>query len=87
MQRTFILAAAAAALLALPAGAETLVVKTAGKSPAQIKAEVHQAAELACAREDRGAVFTLQVRRACVDDAVRTTLTRAAAAGAPITAD
>jgi hypothetical protein len=73
MNRIVILAAAAA-LIALPASAESIRVSTAGKSPEQIRGEVVKAATRLCARETFGASFPLDEKRACVDYTVRTTL-------------
>jgi hypothetical protein len=73
MNRIAILAAAAV-FIGLPASAESIRVSTAGKSPEQIRAEVHKAAVRLCARETVGASFPLEEMSACVNYTVRTTL-------------
>ena len=66
--------AAAAALVALPASAQSIRVSTAGKSVEQIRLEVLKAAKSLCARETVGASFPIEEMRACVKGTVRTTL-------------
>ena len=66
--------AAAAALVALPASAQSIRVSTAGKSVEQIRLEVLKAAKSLCARETVGASFPVDEMRACVKGTVRTTL-------------
>jgi len=66
--------AAAAALVALPASAQSIRVSTAGKSVEQIRLEVLKAAKSLCARETVGASFPADEMRACVKGTVRTTL-------------
>ena len=65
--------AAAAALVALPASAQSLRVSTAGKSVEQVRAEVFKAAKTLCAPETVGASFPAEEMRACVKGRVRTT--------------
>jgi hypothetical protein len=74
MNRIAILAAAAAALVALPASAETIRVSTVGKTPAQVRAEVFQAARKVCQDEVPGYAYRVEAARACVDSTVRVTL-------------
>ena len=66
--------AAAAALIALPAGAQSIRISTAGKSPEQVKQEVFKAATKLCARQTVGASFPVDEMRACVKGTARTTL-------------
>jgi hypothetical protein len=66
--------AAAAALVALPASAQSIRISTAGKSVEQIRLEVFKAATTLCARETVGASFPADEMRACVKGTVRTTL-------------
>lgn len=73
MTRIAILAASAA-LIALPASAQSIRIPTAGKSAEQIRDEVYKAASKVCSREIFGASFPLDEMRACVDHTVRTTL-------------
>jgi hypothetical protein len=73
MNRIVILAAAAA-LIALPASAQSIRISTAGKSADQVKAEVFKAATKLCAHETQNATFPVEEMRVCVADTVRTTL-------------
>ncbi len=73
MNRVMILAATAA-LIALPASAQSIHISTDGKAPGQVRAEVYKAARLLCGRELYGASFPLDEMRACVDGTVRVTL-------------
>ena len=73
MTRIAILAAAAA-LIALPASAQSIRISTAGKSAEQVKLEVFKAATKLCARETVGASFPVDEMRACVKNTARTTL-------------
>jgi hypothetical protein len=66
--------AAAAALVALPASAQSIRISTAGKSVEQVRLEVFKAAKSLCARETVGASFPADEMRACVKGTVRTTL-------------
>jgi hypothetical protein len=77
MTRIVILAAAAA-LIALPASAESIRIPTAGKSPEQIRTEVFKAATKLCWQEVVGATFVLDEMRACVDSTTRAALAQAA---------
>ncbi|HEV7386206.1 MAG TPA: hypothetical protein VGN89_15090 [Phenylobacterium sp.] len=72
MNRIAILAAAAA-LIALPASAESIRISTVGKSPAQVRDEVFKAAYKLCAQETIGATFRVDEMRACVDGTTRAT--------------
>ena len=74
MNRIVILAAAAAALIALPASTETIRVSTAGKTPQQVRAEVFQAARKLCQDEVPGYAYRIDAARACIDNTVRVTL-------------
>ena len=73
MNRIVILAAAAA-LIALPASAQSIRISTAGKSAEQIRTEVYKAANRLCAHETYGASFPVDEMRACVAQTVRVTL-------------
>jgi len=73
MNRILILAAAAA-LVAAPAFAQSIHISTAGKSAEQVKAEVFKAANTLCAHAVVGATFPAEEMRVCVADTVRTTL-------------
>ena len=76
MIRIFTLAAAAA-LIALPASAQSVRISTAGKSAEQVRAEVFKVARSLCAREVVGASFPVDQFRACVDGTMRATLAQA----------
>ena len=70
--------AAAAALVALPASAQSTTAKsihisTAGKSVEQVKAEVFKAARTLCADETIGATFPVDEMRACLKGTMRAT--------------
>jgi hypothetical protein len=66
--------AAAAALIALPASAQSIRISTAGKSAEQVKLEVAKAARSLCFRETVGASFPVDEMRACTTNTVRKTL-------------
>lgn len=69
--------AAAAATLAVPAfAAETIHIHTAGKSPDQVRAEVHQAAVYLCREQARGSVLEFFGQQGCVTKTERATLAR-----------
>jgi len=76
MNRIVILAAATA-LIALPASAQSIHISTAGKSAEQVRAEVFSAATKLCWREVNGASFLIYEQRACVDDTVKKALASA----------
>ena len=81
MNRILILAAAAA-LIGLPASAQSssaqsIHISTVGKSPEQVRAEVFKAANRLCATETYGASFPVDEMRACVDATTRATLAQA----------
>ena len=73
MLRIATLAAVAAVLGAAPASAESIRVSTAGKTPAQVKAEVTDAAVKVC-RATGDATLAYYVERSCVRHAVKTAL-------------
>jgi hypothetical protein len=81
MNRILILAAAAAALVALPASAQTIRVSTAGKTPAQVRAEVFQAARKVCQEAVPGYAYRIEEARACLDHTVRATLAQSSDPG------
>jgi hypothetical protein len=76
MNRIAILAAAAA-LIALPASAQSIHISTVGKSPEQVRAEVAKAAHKLCAKETFGATFWAAEMRACVASTTRATFAQA----------
>ncbi|HEY2355985.1 MAG TPA: hypothetical protein VGH86_00940 [Phenylobacterium sp.] len=71
------LLAAAAALIALPASAESIRISTVGKTPVQVRNEVFRAAYRLCALETVGASFRVEEMRACVDATTRATYAQA----------
>jgi hypothetical protein len=73
MHRIAILAAAAA-LIALPASAQSIRISTVGKSPAQVRAEVFQAATKLCEAKVDGSTIWADEMRACVTGATNATL-------------
>lgn len=74
MNRIAILGAAAAALIALPASAQSIHISTAGKSPAQVRDEVHKAATRLCEQQADGSTIWYDEMRACVANTTRDTL-------------
>ena len=74
----FFTLAAAAALIALPASAQSTAksirISTAGKSVDQVRSEVFKAARTLCAQETIGASFPIEEMRACMKNTMRTTL-------------
>ena len=66
--------AAAAALIASSASAQSIRVSTEGKSPAQVRAEVVQAARKVCWEAVPGAAYRVEEARSCQDRTVRETL-------------
>jgi hypothetical protein len=73
MNRIAILAAAAA-LIASSASAETIRVSTQGKTPEQVRADVFQAARKVCQAEVPGYAYRIDAARSCIDHTVRATL-------------
>ncbi|MFC3069459.1 hypothetical protein [Phenylobacterium soli] len=73
--------AAAAALLATSANAQSIRISTQGKTADQIRAEVVKAAESLCWRETVGASFPVDARRLCVDATVKATFAQAPGLG------
>jgi hypothetical protein len=69
--------AAAAALIALPASADSIHISTIGKSPAQVRDEVFKAAFKLCSQETVGATFRTDEMRACVAHTTRATFAQA----------
>jgi hypothetical protein len=76
MLRTITLAAAAA-LLAGTASAQSIHISTRGKSPEQLKAEVVKAADKLCYRETEGASFPIDAQQQCIAATVRKTYQQA----------
>ncbi len=72
MIRIATLAAVAAALIALPASAQTdsIRISTTGKSPDQLHAEITRAAETLCSREMLSATFLIGAYADCVRKSV-----------------
>lgn len=66
MIRTAILAAMAALAITAPAHAGSVRVALAGKSPAQVEAEVAKAARSVCFRETRSETLALEAYTRCV---------------------
>jgi hypothetical protein len=58
--------AAATALIALPASAQTIHIATAGKTPTQLHGEIVKAARKLCVEETTGATFMINAYAACV---------------------
>lgn len=77
MIRIVALAALAAAALAGPAAAFELRVPVAGKSPAELKADIRVAARMVCNKETRGETFRAQAMTACVADTLAATQPKA----------
>jgi hypothetical protein len=78
MLRILSLAATAAALVAAPAmAAESIHVSIAGKTPAQVKADVRQAAAELCHQQTFGSLVEADAQRACIEHTVRHTLAQA----------
>ena len=65
--------AAAAALIALPASAQSIRISTSGKSVEQVRMEVAKAAKSLCAHATVGASFPVDEMRACVKNTMRAT--------------
>lgn len=67
MIRSIVLAASAVALFAAaPAGAAEIRIKTAGKAPAELRAEIVKAAATVCWRDVRGEALSSYLYPACV---------------------
>ncbi|MBL8774140.1 MAG: hypothetical protein JNK30_22320 [Phenylobacterium sp.] len=77
MNRTFALIAAAA-LIAGPASAQTATVVLAGKSSAQIQADIAKAARKVCSQAVVGATFPREMYASCYEHAVRDAVARLA---------
>jgi (p)ppGpp synthase/HD superfamily hydrolase len=76
MLRTITLAAAAA-LLATAASAQSITISTRDKTPEQVKAAVVKAADKLCYRQTVGASFPIDAQQQCVANTVRKTLQQA----------
>jgi hypothetical protein len=71
MIRSIVLAASAIALFAAaPAGAAEVRIKTAGKAPAELRAEIVKAASTVCWAEVRGTALASYVYPSCVKASV-----------------
>jgi hypothetical protein len=66
--------AAAAALLAGAASAQSISISTHDKSADQLKAEIVKAADKLCYRQTVGASYPIDAQRVCVANTVRKTL-------------
>ena len=66
--------------LAAPASAQTIHISTVGKSPAQVDAEVREAAMRLCASLTVGATFRFEENRACIAQTVAKTYEQASLA-------
>ena len=67
MIRTIVLAASAVALFAAaPAGASEIRIKTAGKAPAELRAEIVKAASTVCWQDIRGEALAGYLYPACI---------------------
>ena len=66
MIRILTLAAAAAALLAAPASAQSIHVSTAGKTPEQLHADITKAARSLCGQLVVGATFPHEEFASCM---------------------
>jgi hypothetical protein len=73
MNRIVILAAAAA-LIASSASAQSIRVSTAGKTPEQVRDDVYQAARKVCQDAVPGYAYRVAEGRVCIDRTVRATL-------------
>ena len=71
MLRFVTLAAVAAALVAGPASAQSIRIATAGKSPDQLKAEIHKAAVRVCDAETRDSLLSYYMQSPCVKATVK----------------
>ncbi|WP_165190468.1 hypothetical protein [Caulobacter soli] len=72
MIRSIVLAASAVALFAAaPAGAAEVRIKTAGKAPAELRAEIHKAASTVCWAEVRGTALAGYTYPSCVRASVQ----------------
>lgn len=71
MIRSIVLAASAVALFAAaPAGAAEVRIKTAGKAPAELRAEIVKAASTVCWQDVRGESLAMYLYPACVRSSV-----------------
>ncbi|ODT86580.1 hypothetical protein [Phenylobacterium sp. SCN 70-31] len=68
----FLTIAAAAALIAGPATAQSMKVSTEGKTPEQLHADIAKAAKKVCNRAVVGASFPREMYASCYKYAVRT---------------
>lgn len=73
------LAAVAVVLVAGPAAAaESIHVTTAGKSPAQVKAEIHKAAVKLCDAEVGDSILSYYLQTPCVNATVKAAVAQSA---------
>lgn len=69
--------AAAAALIAAPAAAQSVRISTAGKSPEQLSIEIAKAAKKVCLQASAGATFARDMYASCYKVAVKDAVSRA----------
>ena len=69
--------AAAAALIAAPASAQSVRVATAGKSPEQLHADITKAARKVCTLATVGSAFERQMFESCYKHTVEDAVARA----------
>ena len=77
MIRSIVLAASAIALFAAaPAGAAEIRIKTAGKAPAELRAEIVKAASTVCWHDVRGESLATYLYASCVRASVNTAVSK-----------
>ena len=85
MIRTIVLTAVVALAITAPAQAGSIRVALAGKSPAQVEAEVAKAAKTVCFRETRSETLALEAYTRCVKATTQVALNTLATAQASST--
>lgn len=85
MIRTAVLTAVAALAITAPAHAGSVRVALAGKSPAQVEAEVAKAARTVCFRETRSETLALEAYSRCVKATTEVAMGNLMTAQAPST--
>jgi len=77
MIRSIVLAASAVALFAAaPAGAAEVRIKTAGKAPAELRAEIVKAASTVCWQTVRGETLATYMYPSCVRSSVNDAISK-----------
>jgi hypothetical protein len=74
MIRIFTIVAAATALVALPASAQSIRISTVGKTPEQLHSEIVSAARKVCIMATSDETFRADAMSRCVHDTVRDTV-------------